>query len=177
MPSLSPIVLRGWLEPIYLGKVNALNLKNSSLPVRTHNVMPLSKCRPSHDNWDVPTGRCSLGAFTLHVLLRHPLLRLGLVLVPPPAERRPLVHDVADAPQHALLVLVFCDVVVRAYHVELAVGHLLVEVVCYLRGVPGAGGFFFRGAWEAPTLTLVLVQSRRMYLRVFGADLVCCRRW
>lgn len=40
--SPSPIISCVSLESIYLGRVNALSFKNSSLSVRTHNVMLLS---------------------------------------------------------------------------------------------------------------------------------------
>ena len=48
----------------------------------------------------------------LHLLPRHPLLRLRLVLLPPPRKRRPLVDDVPDGPEHALFVGFGADVVV-----------------------------------------------------------------
>lgn len=75
-------------------------------------------------------------------LFRHPLLSLLLELGSPPGKRGPLIDNIADAPQHALLVCFLADVVVRADDVEFAVGHFFVHVVCDLVGGPCANGLF-----------------------------------
>lgn len=75
---------------------------------------------------------------TLHTLLRHPLLRLTLKLLPPPRKRRPPVHHIANGPQHALLIHFLTDIAVGTDDVEFARRHLLDHVLCDLRGGPCA---------------------------------------
>lgn len=86
---------------------------------------------------------------TSNLLLRHPLLRLLLILRPPPRQRRPTIHDIADAPQHSLLIQLLRDIVVRTQDVELVVAHLLVQEFRDLR-------------WGPCTIWLLLVGARRV---------------
>lgn len=60
------------------------------------------------------------------LLLLHPLRCLIFCLVAPSADWLSLIHNVTLCPQHSFFVHVFCHIIVRADHVELAVVHLLV---------------------------------------------------
>jgi hypothetical protein len=82
--------------------------------------------------------RCRFPRYSplLDLLLRHPLFRLLLILRPPPRQRRSTIHDIANSPQHPLLVQLFRDIIVRTQNVEFPVRHLLVHEVRDLRSGP-----------------------------------------
>lgn len=74
----------------------------------------------------------------LNFLLGHPLLSLFLKFRSPSCQWWPSIDNIANTPQHPLLVSLLADIVVRTDNVELILLHLLHHKVCDLTGRPCA---------------------------------------
>ena len=97
---------------------------------------------------------------TLHFLLRHPFLRLFLVLIAPTGEWRSFIDNIAYCPEHALLVSFFGDVVIWADDVELIICNLLFHVGSHLLGRPCACRLLFGGARNIARLEPVSLKKQ-----------------
>jgi hypothetical protein len=69
----------------------------------------------------------------LDIALLHPLLALLFELWSPSRQRRSFINNIANTPEHALLIRLLVDVVVGTDDVEFVVFHLGVHVIRDLR--------------------------------------------
>jgi hypothetical protein len=93
------------------------------------------------------------------LLLAHPIFRLLLPLISPSCKRRSFIHNIAHRPQHALLVCLFCDIVIGTDNVEFAIRHFLEHVIRNLSARPRAIGLLLVCARNVARLDLLVMNK------------------
>ena len=100
----------------------------------------------------------------VNIQLPHPPLRLFFELWSPPSQRRSFVHNVSHAPQHALLIRLLADIVVRTNDVEFVLLHLLHHEVCDLLRGPRTIGFLRLLTWVVAALKYLLALNHPSHM-------------
>lgn len=91
------------------------------------------------------------GRHYLDLSLGHGLFCFLLPLIAPSGQGGATLNDIANSPQHALLVCLFGDIVIRADNIKFVLFHLLVEEVGHLLGSPCSSWLFSLPSGSLPS--------------------------